>query len=718
MRGDITWYGEFSDAGRETAYRRATLAADLRHGRTALLIGAATVIGFAPLDIAALSGTTLVFCLAFRVVYLLGALVLMLRPRRFASPDALARTVSLNLFLLFSFMMVLLVVYPMGQHGGLIIMMFMVFVVLLVHRFRTMLLLAAYWLVGGLGAWGVVRAPGLPWLEMALVALVVVGTAATVVTFRIHLNRSQRQQYLSFLAERTARKTAAEARHRAEEGARLKSEFLAMMSHEIRTPMNGIIGMVRLLLDRPLGRIEREHGETILYSAEALLTILNDILDFSKLEAGRMEVERVAFDLPKLVASVVQLMRSRAAEKGLDLSVKLGTDLPAHVFGDPTRLRQVLLNLVGNAVKFTEHGGASVMVSCADPEATVAHVTFAVRDSGIGISAADQARLFQEFTQADGSIARRFGGTGLGLAISKRLVEMMGGAIGVVSYPGEGATFRFTLPLERAAAADLRIAPDGGTIDLPPLDILLAEDNPVNQKVALGMLGRKGHRVTVANDGFQAVEAVQRQPFDVVLMDMQMPGMDGLEATRHIRALPGAVGRIPIVAMTANALKGDDERCLAAGMDGYVPKPVDSATLFATIARCVHPPAGAPVAESAVDTGKLEELREILGSVATAELVTEYFLHADLACTALQRAADDNDLAGMLAAAHNLKSMSGTLGFSAVTRLAEAIEFACREDRGEEATALVTGLTQRLEQARQGAGLGELDALAVRAVPY
>ena len=276
-----------------------------------------------------------------------------------------------------------------------------------------------------------------------------------------------------------------------------------------------------------------------------------------------METERVAFDLPKLVASVVQLMRSRAAEKGLTLSVKLGTGLPAHVFGDPSRLRQILVNLVGNAVKFTEHGGASVVVSCADPESAIAHITFAVRDSGIGISAADQARLFQEFAQVDGSIARRFGGTGLGLAISKRLVEMMGGAISVVSYPGEGATFRFTLPLERAAAADLRIAPDGGNIELPPLDILLAEDNPVNQKVALGILGRKGHRVTVANDGFQAVEAVQRQHFDVVLMDMQMPGMDGLEATRHIRALPDAVGRIPIVAMTANALKGDDERCLA-----------------------------------------------------------------------------------------------------------------------------------------------------------
>ena len=701
MSSSISWYGEFSDSSREKAYRRACLPAELRHSRTALLIGGATVIGFAPLDMAALSGATLAFCLIFRVIYVMGALAMMATPRRFAAPAALARVVNINLFVLFSFMMVLLVVYPMGQYGGLIITMVMTFVVLLVNRFRAMMALAIYWLIGGLVAWGVVRPPGLPWLELALVALVVIGTAATVVTVRIHLNRSQRLQFLSFSAERAARKAAAEARRRAEEAARVKSDFLAMMSHEIRTPMNGIIGMVRLLLDRPLGREEREHGEMILYSAEALMTILNDILDFSKLEAGKMKIERVAFDLPKLVASVVELMRSRATEKRIALAIRLEDRVPTHVFGDPTRLRQVLLNLVGNAVKFTEHGAVTISVRCPGPEAAVAAVSFAVQDTGIGIANDDQTRLFQDFAQSDASIARRFGGTGLGLAISKRLVEMMGGNISVESLLGEGSTFRVEMPLERAAAGDLRTPVEGATESLPPLDILLAEDNPVNQKVALGMLGRKGHRVSVANDGSQAVEAVQKARFDVVLMDMQMPGMDGLEATRRIRSLGGTVAAIPIVAMTANALKGDDERCLAAGMDGYVSKPVDSGTLFSTIARVIRLTTPSPTAESALDVGKLEEVRELLGSTATAELVTEYFLHAGIECSALQQAAGCGNLTGMLEAAHDLKSMSGTLGFTAVCRLAEAIEFACREDRGEEAAALVVGLTQRLEQARQ-----------------
>ena len=382
------------------------------------------------------------------------------------------------------------------------------------------------------------------------------------------------------------------AREEALAASRVKTDFLANVSHEIRTPMNAILGLAALLEDSPLDDEQREHVRDIRNAARGLLTLIGDILDVSRLEAGRFELLDEDFRPLEVVAEAMRILRPRAAEKGLDLRVRSRGNEDRVLVGDPWRLRQVLINLVGNAVKFTEAGSVEVRVDLLPEPGGSCRLVLEVRDTGPGIPPEVAEQIYEPFRQADGSTSRRHGGTGLGLAITRRLVELQGGTIGHESVPGQGTVFRVEIPYRLGKRDATPEADATGEITLPVeparrLRILLAEDHPVNAKVATRLLERRGHAVLPAGNGEEAIEILRREgtAIDVVLMDVQMPGLDGLEATRRIRA--GAAGeavrRVPIVALTAHAMREDEERCLAAGMDAYLAKPLDPPALFRAI---------------------------------------------------------------------------------------------------------------------------------------
>ena len=417
------------------------------------------------------------------------------------------------------------------------------------------------------------------------------------------------------LSEQQARaRDVAEAQAVADRASRARADFLAVMSHEIRTPLNGILGVASLLQDLPLGAQigpdERDYLAMIANSGQSLLQLVNDILDFSRLDAGRMELERTAFDLRGLVRNVVELLRPQAQKKGLELSVDFAADLPLRAAGDPARLRQVLLNLAGNALKFTDSGAVRVAVRMIEDDGALVRIEFAVHDTGIGISEEAQSRLFSAFTQADSSTARRFGGSGLGLAISRELVRMMGGDITVESQEGLGSVFRFSVVLSARRASD-RIQPgseapsavpmvDEPKPEIGKLRILLADDNATNRVVASRLLERHGHSVLAVIDGQEAVAAVQSEAFDLVLMDMMMPELDGLEATRQIRALADPVSAIPVVGLTANTQPEDIAACREAGMNAVASKPISGAKLLEAISNALAANAAAIASGQAV----------------------------------------------------------------------------------------------------------------------
>lgn len=388
----------------------------------------------------------------------------------------------------------------------------------------------------------------------------------------------------------------AQAKAAAEQANEAKGRFLANMSHELRTPMNAILGMIDVTLAKTADPTVRDCLQTAKGSADLLLTLLNDLLDSAKIESGKLELESTAFSLRKMLDHLTDVLALRASEKGLSFVCRVSGGTPDAVLGDRTRLQQIVLNLAGNAIKFTERGDVEITLRVNEEEAAETHpsslvcLEFVVRDTGIGIPRSALERLFQPFGQADASMSRRFGGTGLGLSISKSLVELMGGRIWAESEPGQGSTFHFTvhLPLAKELPADSQPPAAIPAAARRQLQVLLAEDNPANQKLATYILRERGHIVEIAEDGHEALRMTRQNHYDAILMDVQMPGMDGLEAAAAIRKRDAGGRRVPIIAMTAHARNEDRERCLAAGMDGYLSKPVSAHEMIGLVENLAY----------------------------------------------------------------------------------------------------------------------------------
>ena len=511
------------------------------------------------------------------------------------------------------------------------------------------------------------------------------------------------------------KRAIAEAKNEAEEASRAKSQFLATMSHEVRTPLNGILGMANLLRDTKVDGRQAGYLDTIKYSGETLLTMLNDILDYSKMEAGKFEIEKIDFDLNRVVKSVADILRSRAEEKGVAVKVDIDMTVPDYINSDPTRLRQVLLNLVSNGIKFTDEGSVTIYVKNVHEDGDTARLRFDVVDTGIGIPESARQRLFKEFSQVDSSTSRKYGGTGLGLSICQQIVELMEGEIGADSVEGEGSTFWFEIDVDVADYFEHEFEDgEGGAKgnkvpQLEPLHILVVDDNQINLQVASDILAKFGHETSTADSGQAAIDMVQQAVFDVILMDMQMPGMNGLEATREIKAMDSPACDIPVIALTANNIDGDDEVCIAEGMVDHVPKPFEPHDLLRTIAR--HVPHKVKEGQETVSLGEtkfsagdetegvdlstLHDLEDMFDRDYVVNFLQTHMVDIQRFVTDIETEGPSGDIEIVKHRAHELKSLSAMFGLSHLSQLAAGIERCCMEGREEDAREMSTKVSER-----------------------
>ncbi len=530
-----------------------------------------------------------------------------------------------------------------------------------------------------------------------IVGMAVYGTLIALALTAYSSYRTTRKILLSDIERSAALAEAAAARQAAEAASQTKSDFLATMSHEIRTPINGIIGMTEMLRRTALTTQQQRFADTAQQSGQHLLAIINNILDFSKVEAGKVELEHIPFQVHELIDSLTALFTPIATGKGLQLHCQVAPDLPDRVLGDPVRLRQILSNLINNALKFTARGEITIRAGCVRSQEDRDICRFEVEDSGIGISEQAQGNLFQAFVQADSSTTRRYGGSGLGLVIAKRLLDLMGGQINLHSQPGKGTLFWFELPLGKPAT----VVDPSETVSEPPIGtthaakfrgrILVAEDNPVNQTVVSAMLESLGVTYELAENGRIAMERLQKTNFDLVLMDCQMPEMDGFSATAAIRERERTAslsGRLPIMALTANAIAGDRERCLAAGMDDYLSKPFSRDQLARALGRWLTPEVNptTPVHSKPIDPAltlpvlnalPLDLLRRMPpqnGIRPFVSVINAYLADAPQQWQRLRKATELGDPQSLRHAAHNLCSSSANVGADRLSALARELE--------------------------------------------